>query len=356
MRYERSYFHDARQHTGRYPADEALGIHSYYSPQVKRLAVKLAALLPYAEAEELMAELAQINISDTTIWEQVQEVGAAAEAYLEQGAQQHSALPNLDEISAGITPSAVSLGVSMDGAKFNVRGEGWKEAKIGCVFTFAPTQPVSQTPGDTRRDIVQASDITYVIHFGSPEPFGQRVWAESDQRGWLAARQSVVLGDGAPWIWNLADLHFPTSTPVVDWYHAKQHLWEAAHLIYGITSPKAQTFVKRHEDHLYDGEVDRIARAILRAAHPASAPSTAAGLRRAAHYFMENQSRMQFAQFQRDKLPIGSGTVESGCKQFKDRFTKAGMRWSHDGAVNLMPLRAAALSKRFDTLWAAVCH
>lgn len=180
-----------------------------------------------------------------------------------------------------------------------------------------------QTPGDTRHDVVHASDITYVIHFGSPEPFDQRVWAESDQRGWLAAHHSVVLGDGAPWIWDLTDHHFPTSTPIVDWYHAKQHLWEAAHLIYGTTSLKAQAIAKRHEDHLYDGEVDRIARAILRATRSASAPSIAAGLHCAAHYFTDNQSRMQFAQFQRDMLPIGSGTVESGCKHFKDRFTKA---------------------------------
>jgi hypothetical protein len=65
---------------------------------------------------------------------------------------------------------------------------------------------------------------------------------------------------------------------------------------------------------------------------------------------------MNYAQFQQAKLPIGSGTVESGCKQFKARFAAAGMRWSRNGAIHLMPFRAAIMSQQFDHLWRAICH
>ncbi|MCL5998823.1 MAG: hypothetical protein M1546_22610 [Chloroflexi bacterium] len=110
----------------------------------------------------------------------------------------------------------MTLGVSLDGVKFNVRGEGWKEAKVGCVFTFAPTGQMRPTQDGAPVEVVQASAMSYVFQFGPPEPFGRWVWAQADRRGWLAARQSVVLGDGAAWLWNLAALHFGGATQIVD--------------------------------------------------------------------------------------------------------------------------------------------
>jgi hypothetical protein len=349
--YARSYFHEPRTHTGHCPADEAFAVHGTFSPGVQRWAVRLAGVLPYVQAEAVLVDLAGVAMSDTAIWHCVQQVGQQAEDYLAAHATQHMALPAPDQFSTGVAPLAPPLGVSLDGAKFLVRGEGWKEAKIGCVFGFVPSGAWRPRAADEPVEIVQAHTITYVFHLGPPEPFGQRLWAEADRRGWLAARQTAALGDGAAWIWNLADLHFWGATPIVDWYHAKQHLWEAAHLLYGVASPKAAAFVARHEKHLYDGHVERIAHAIQRPAQPA----TRAARDRAAAYFTDNRARMQYRQFQADKLPIGSGTVESGCKQFKARFAQAGMRWSRPGAIHLMPWRAAIMSQQFDQLWRAVC-
>jgi hypothetical protein len=349
--YARSYFHEPRTHTGYCPADEAFAVNGAFSPGVQRWAVRLAGVLPYTQAEAVLVDLAGVGMSDTAIWHCVQQVGQQAEDYLAAQAAQHTALPNPDQISTGRAPLAPPLGVSLDGAKFLVRGEGWKEAKIGCVFGFAPSGVWRQRTDDEPVEVVQAKAISYVFHLGPPEPFGQRVWAEADRRGWLAARQTAALGDGAAWIWHLADFHFLGATPIVDWYHAKQHLWEAAHLIYGLDSPKVAAFVKRHEKNLYEGQVDRIAHAIQRPAQPA----THAARDREATYFTDNRARMQYRQFQAAKLPIGSGTVESGCKQFKARFAQAGMRWSRPGAIHLMPWRAALMSNRFDQLWQAVC-
>lgn len=332
--------------------DEAFEVSETFSPGLQRWAVKLGALMPYAQAEELLGELAAVGCSDSAIWRCVQRAGQQANDYLTAQAQRQAALPDPDQISRGIAPTAPPLAVSLDGAKFHVRGEGWKEAKIGCVFGFASSGEWRRHGDGVAMEVVRAQTISYVFHFGPPEPFGQQLWAEADRRGWLAARQTAVLGDGAVWIWNLAALHFPAAAHIVDWYHAKQHLWAAARLIYGSDTPKAQAFVDRHEDHLYAGQVDRIARAIRRATRPA----TRKALRCEAAYFTDNAARMTYSQFQRAKLPIGSGTVESGCKQFKARFAAAGMRWSRPGAVNLMPLRAALMSKQFDQLWQAACH
>jgi hypothetical protein len=350
--YARSYWHEARAHTGRCPADEAFGVTGTFSAGVQRWAVRLAGMLPYAQAEAVLVDLAGVGMSDTAIWQCVQRVGQQAEDYLAAQAARHTALPDPDQISAGLAPPAPPLGVSLDGAKFLVRGEGWKEAKVGCVFGFAPSGEWRQRNDNEPAEAVRASAITYVFQLGPPEPFGARLWAEAERRGWSAARQTVALGDGAAWIWSLADFHFPGATPIVDWFHAKQHLWDAAQLIYGLDSPRAAAFVNRHAKNLYWGRVDNIARAIKRPAQPA----TRAARDREAAYFTENRARMQYRRFQAAKLPIGSGTVESGCKQFKARFAQAGMRWSRPGAIHLMPWRAAIMSQRFDQLWQAIFH
>jgi len=49
-----------------------------------------------------------------------------------------------------------------------------------------------------------------------------------------------VLGDGAPWIWNLAEEIFPGTIQIVDLYHAKGRLWDAAKAIYGAGSDLAE--------------------------------------------------------------------------------------------------------------------
>ena len=51
--------------------------------------------------------------------------------------------------------------------------------------------------------------------------------------------RQVVLGDGAPWIWNWADEHLPAAIQIVDVFHAKQHLFDVAKAIYGAATDLA---------------------------------------------------------------------------------------------------------------------
>jgi len=75
-------------------------------------------------------------------------------------------------------------------------------------------------------------------------------------------------------------------------------------------------------------------------------------LRTEARYFHE---RMQYRDFESAHLPIGSGIVESGAKQAKQRLCALGMRWSRAGLENMLPLRAALMSGTFDQLWPRIC-
>lgn len=62
---------------------------------------------------------------------------------------------------------------------------------------------------------------------------------------------------------------------------------------------------------------------------------------------------MQYQEFWEMGYPIGSGSVESGVKQFKQRLTGAGMRSAAERGQRMITLRAAVLSDTFDALWHA---
>ena len=108
------------------------------------------------------------------------------------------------------------------------------------------------------------------------------------------------------------------------------------------------------ETPLYQGHALRVADRLKEVAQ--THRRVAQGLRQEAGYFERNQRRMQYLETREDGFPIGSGMVESGCKQFRARFAGPGMRWKRESAERLLPVRAAILSKRFDQVWNAVYH
>ncbi|MBK8049287.1 MAG: hypothetical protein IPK16_20525 [Anaerolineales bacterium] len=122
----------------------------------------------------------------------------------------------------------------------------------------------------------------------------------------------------------------------------------AARLLLQEGTPAYNRWLKRRKTLLYQGHAEKIAKELEKAA-----TKQAAALTTAAGYFQTNKLRMDYIEMREQEWPIGSGMVESGAKQFKARFCGAGMRWSRKGAQNLLPIRAAVLSGRFDEMWTA---
>jgi hypothetical protein len=100
-----------------------------------------------------------------------------------------------------------------------------RECKLGGVFT----QSSVDHEGWALRDF---DSTTYVGAIETAEEFGFRIYSEAWRRGWERAKLKVVIGDGAVWILNLADQHFPGAIQIVDLYHAREHLWEIAALLH----------------------------------------------------------------------------------------------------------------------------
>jgi hypothetical protein len=322
-----------------------------WSAGVEREAVWLSAAVPsFALAEEILQRIGQLEISYTSIWRCTQAAGAKFQAVAQAERERANALPARWEPPSRTEVQDQRMGVSMDGASIHIRTEGWKDVKIGVIFDVA-VRPTQDKKSGEVIDLAHAVNNSYVAHLGGPEVLGEMTWAEARRCGWEQAQDTVVIGDGAPWIWHQAALHFSTSHQVVDWYHAKQHLIDAARLMKQEGTTAFQHWLNRRETLLYQGHAEKIANQLEKAA--TKEPAKAVELITTAGYFRNNHRRMNYIELREDQWPIGSGMVESGAKQFKARFSGPGMRWSRTGAQNLLPIRAAVLSARFNQLWTA---
>ena len=345
----RGYYYCATCRRGLFPLDEQLEVwDTRWSEQVAKYAVWLSGLMEFEEAERVLNQIGHILISDTSVWRRTARWGQHFQAEETARRARANALPARGVPQPGETRDQPEMGVGMDAAKVYIRGEAWKDLKVGCVFEIEVRPTLDKSTGETV-DLAHAVRNSYVAHLGGPEHFGELVWAEARQRGWTRARDSLAIGDGAPWIWNLVQTHFFDSRQVVDWYHATEHLAAAANLLKGEGTPAAHQWLKAHETPLFEGHADRLAENLLQAAQ--QHVHLAEDLRREARYFRNNHSRMQYQELREDGYPIGSGMVESGCKRFRARFAGAGMRWSRPGIERLIPIRAAIMSCHFDQLW-----
>jgi hypothetical protein len=335
-----------------FPLDRQLKVAGErWSEGLRKLAVWLDGLLTYERAESVLAKVGQLSLSDTTAWRQAQVCGAQAQALAAVQRATATAMPERGQSLPGEAPSSERLAVAMDGGMISIRGEGWKELKVGGIGRIQlrwSRDPVTKE----LLALAHTVENSYVTHLGGPVTFGQQVWAEAKARRWSQAADTVALGDGAPWIWNLVGEHFYDSVQIVDWYHAKQHLSQAANLIHGEDTPAAKAWLKEQEASLFEGHAERVADCINR--HAKSKRKAAKDLRGHAGYFRDNQRRMQYLERREEDYPIGSGLVESGCKQFRARFVGSGMRWNRAGAERLLPIRAAIMSRRFDAFWSTL--
>ena len=227
--------------------------------------------------------------------------------------------------------------------KFSGQPAHTREVKFGCIFT--------QTAWDDKGYAVRdPGSPTYTGAIETAAEFGNRIYLEAGNRGWSRAVKKVVIGDGAAWIWNNADRHFPGTMQIVDQFHARQHLWDVARLIHPGDLPRQKQWILRHQPKLDGGNIEHLVR-FLRGIH-ASPPAIAELIRIEAAYFEHNSERMRYPEFRRQHLFVGSGVVEAGCKTvIGSRLKQSGMFWTVRAANAIIALRCCHLNNRIETYW-----
>jgi hypothetical protein len=314
IRIERAYYTCNHCHQGQSPRDRELDVEgTEYSPAVRRIMAIVGSENSFEQGRQQLAELAGLEVTTKAVERQAEAVGSDI-ASREQAHIESAVQLELPEVRTGEIPAVY---VEMDGtgipvAKAETGGRQGKspgqpahtrEVKLGCVFT--------QTGIDHEgRPVRDDASTTYTGAIEAAGPFGRRIYREACDRGWNRAKTKVVLGDGAPWIWNIADEHFPGAIQIVDLYHARQHLWELAARLYPADEKQRKRWASRLEKKLDAGKVETVVKTIR--AIPASSTALAELIETESVFFERNTERMRYARFRAQKLFVGSGIVEAG--------------------------------------------
>jgi hypothetical protein len=342
-------------HNGQFPVDRRLDVENRdCSPGVRRMQALVGQESAFDHGREQIKILAGLEITAKSVERTAEAIGADIAAG-EQREIRKAVQLDLPVILGQPIPI---LYVQMDGTGVPVvkkETEGRKgktdgqpahtrEVKLGCVFT--------QTAWDKEGYAIRDPDsTTYTGAIETAEDFGKRIYLEAWNRGWRHAAKKVIMGDGAEWIWNLADLHFPGGVQIVDLYHARQHLWELARKFYPNDPVRQKAWMKIHQKRLLDkGKIEKLVLSLR--SIESTDTDVLEKLRTKADYFERNAERMRYPKFRRQHLFVGSGVIEAGCKTvIGSRLKQSGMFWTVRGANSIIALRCCHLNGRFEDYW-----
>jgi hypothetical protein len=350
MTLERAYYHCAECRSGFCPRDRALGMEdSSLSPAVTRMVGLAAAMVSFKEADELMGELAGVPVGAKQVERTAESLGR--EIAKDERTVVEPSPPFAPTMYLGVDGTGVPMRASDVEGRRGKQPDGsskTREVKLVTVWT-------AEGRDDEGTPMRDAGSVTYSAAIESaasrdtdkaPSEFAKRVDREACRRGFDRAARPAVLGDGALWIWNLADELFPEAVQIVDLYHAKGYLSDVAKTIYGPGSDLAAQWGKQRRDELDEGKLD----AVLAALH--SHAETNDEARKCVDYVTRNRHRMRYPEFRAQGLCTSTGVVEAGCKvAIGTRLKRSGMHWTVAGADAIIALRCCKLSGRFEDFW-----
>jgi Uncharacterised protein family (UPF0236) len=358
IRWDPAYYHCKQcleGDGGRFPRDDELGItKESESPGLRKIVARVSSKGPFVEAREDLRELCGLQLPVKRVERSGEASGELLRIFMEQ---------EWDQVRRHHPPAKAKgvpkMYVALDGTgcpmvpketegRQGKDKEGrarTREVKIGCVFTQTTEGKDKEGNPIPIRD---PDSTTLVASFEAAARFGELLQGEALRRGWEQAETKVVIGDGAEWIWNLADQHFEDAIQIVDLYHAKEKLSGLSKLLFP-SKPEQDEWKKVAYEELDAGDIPSLLEH-CRAPCLSRSRATNEELERTTGYFERNQERMKYREFREAGLFVGSGVVEAGCKTcVAARLKQAGMRWTVRGAGAIVSLRAAR--PRWKELW-----
>lgn len=348
----RPYYLCSHCHHGQFPVDRELDIqNTELSPGVRRMLAVVGQAAPFDQGRQQMQLLAGLDVTTKAVERTAETIGADIAA---QERQQIMKAVQLD-LPVVVGEPIPILYIQVDGTGVPVtkaeRGEGkiigqpahTREVKLGCVF--------KQTTWDQEGYAIRDPDsTTYTGAIETAADFGRRIYLEAWNRGWSRAVKKVFIGDGAEWIWNIANEHFPGAIQIVDLYHARQHLWDLVRILYPGDDVRQKRWILRHQPKLDTGKIEKLVSFIR--SIDGSTPEHTASIHKFAGYFENNAARMRYPEFRQQHLFVGSGVIEAGCKTVIGRRLKqSGMFWTVDAANAILALRCSVLNGELEDYW-----
>lgn len=361
--YERAYYAGCTCQKGKAPLDDELGLKPGAVTAGLGMLLALAGIKnSYDESSKWLRPFLLFDVSENTVRSETEQMGRLQDGQEKTWIEQSQKESYLQERQRQPGKIPTQLYGSMDAAKVRIEPrpkkgeekeehEDWRDIKALCWFEAEIVSPAQQTKrhkkkGEREQPALRAKNKQYFCDIIEADAFGKLLWATGCRVNADLCQDLVFLGDGALWIWNLVDKYYPQARKIVDWYHAEEHLEKVAASTFADASERIAWLAKTTQA-LWDGQVEDV----IAACSALSKSSLVAA--QAVTYFTNNCERMRYDQFRAAGYMIGSGTIESACKQIvTQRLKLPGAQWNVAGAVETAKARAVWLSDQWHSLCA----
>lgn len=323
------------------PLDKELKVEENYkiTKALVDLVCDLGQMLPFQESSKVLNKHFNINIAASTVQKISEDIGK--KLYLKDKKEAEQLYNNKNNIvESEITQKKKEkIYIECDGSMVAIKGDGWKEMKLGIIFSDLNILNKNKT-----RHIINEKD--YIAYLGTAEEFKKMLWASAIKNGCLNVEQIIFIGDGAQWIWNMVDELFPKAEKILDYYHFSEHVHECGLILYEDDKIR-ETWVKGVIDDISNGLINEtLSKLNIEDFKEKEKRKKVEELKT---YLENNQERIKYKDYKEKGYFIGSGAIEGGNKcVIQQRLKLAGMRWSKEGAQYIATLRSANKSNKWD--------
>jgi hypothetical protein len=335
----RTYFTCAACKQGEFTADRLLGLAGYLTPGAARMACLAGVQQSFARAEQLLDELAGWELDDETIRRVCHQTAQRA-----QGEREQRATPTRFAAAVG------DYELHIDAGKVNTF-DGWRDVKMA-VFARRPRGAAATTAGWDERRLPPPSVRAVIAAVEEASRFGPRCAAEAGRLQLPASARLSVLGDGAEWIWNLQQQHFPAADGLLDVFHARGHVADGAKAVFGDGTDETRRQAERGQQRLLADGYEGVTEWVGELAGQIPVGGDGAALGGMLNYFAGHQERLNYAVRLYRGQSIGSGLVEGTIKQMINlRMKRTGARWKVEHVGPFVELRALAAGPEWHAFW-----
>ena len=350
LRLERAYYYGAACRQGFGPRDQPLGMKgTSLSPAVTGMIGTVGALVSFQGGSELLRELADVGVGGKQVERTAEALGAEIAEDERQPVKAEPEGPLPPTLYLGLDGTGIPMRQEELEGRTGKQADGsaqTREVKL-CAIWSAESRDGDGRPRRDEGSVSYSAAIETAATRDTdsqPAEFIQRVEREA-KRSFTQAAQQVVIGDGAPWIWNLADEVFPQALQIVDRYHVQEHLSPGAKVLYA-QDEQARRWAQRGHQELAEGRWRSRIRALAR--HAVHCPEA----RHCLQYLKRNPHRLRYPEFRALHLCTSSGVLEAGCKVVVgSRLKRSGLHWTVRGSNAILALRCYELSGRFADFW-----
>lgn len=339
------------------PLDQALGLSPKQDTmtEIKEMACLLAIFVPYRISALIFEKFLRLPLGGSTIWNWVQSSGKSAMDQLEEEIQRYEREGTVtqEQILASTLQLKCLMGADGVFAPFRPQGGSpqgktvWKEVKIGVITRL------KQRVNRKGKSVTQLVQRRLVAVLGDASTLAKRLALESRKQAISQASQVISISDGGKWLWGIYETYFASSAlGVLDFYHAAQNLWKGTAAWLDARTNKAKQWFVQARHRLRHETAQSVLKELEQASDQAVSLSHKSTLENVKNYLTTHLQHIEYAQFKRQDIPIGSGFVESACKWLiQQRFKGVGMRWSEKGFSHLLHLRLLWVNERWDPLF-----